>query len=110
MTDDAPMDDKYVVFKREALDELLLAFANNLTPTVGSALNNFVEAVVEDAVVIRRQDIFAPPALEAYANGIHVALQLSQPGDEAAGRLQKIADYFHSQASEAWMVSKKVPD
>lgn len=72
--------------------------------------------LVEDAVVIRRQDVFAPPALDAYANAIQCAIELlakdaSEPHTfETMGRLQIIADHFHDQAAKAWTEPRKIPD
>jgi hypothetical protein len=71
---------------------------------------------IDDAVVIRRQDLFAPPALDAYANAIQIANTIAShaPVDERAThtmtRLQGIADYFHSQAEAAWLTERKLPD
>lgn len=68
---------------------------------------------VEDAVVIRRQDIFAPPALDAYSNAMQTAIEVLTNGGAPSGRtenLQKIADYFHDQAAKAWTEQRKLPD
>jgi len=71
---------------------------------------------VEDAVVIRRQDVFAPPALDAYANAIQcvveaMSTQASEPRTfQLMGRLQYIADYFHEQAAKSWSEQRKLPD
>jgi hypothetical protein len=67
------------------------------------------EDVVYDAVVIRRQDVFAPPALDAYASSIRVAVDLMAPGP-TRDHLKEIADYFHEQAVLAWDTQRKVPD
>lgn len=88
-------DNKYIVFKREEF------------MAEGTA------AEVEDAVVIRRQDIFAPPALDAYANAIAVVIEMSK-GSSIDGHsiktLQDIADYFADQAAKAWTEQRKLPD
>ena len=65
---------------------------------------------VNDAVVIRRQDIFAPPALDAYANSIMVAMSLTDGSDARLRRLQEIADYFHEQADISWNSKRRIPD
>ena len=71
---------------------------------------------VDDAVVIRRQDVFAPPALDAYANAIQTSLEILR---HSAGvtyegvdveRLQEVADYFSDQAAKAWTEQRKLPD
>jgi len=69
--------------------------------------------LVEDAVVIRRQDIFAPPALDAYANAIQTCIEVLCNGTKPSGRtleLQAVADYFHDQAAKAWTEQRKLPD
>ena len=104
------MDKKYVVFKKEALDDLLVSFADKLSPPVGDALNTFVSKEVQDAVVIRRQDVFAPPALDMYANAIQIGVQVSNYDPEVKQRLTEIADYFHEQAALAWDMHRKIPD
>lgn len=70
---------------------------------------------VEDAVVIRRQDVFAPPALDAYANAMAVVIETLRSADVQyegvrVDRLQEIADYFADQAAKAWTESRKLPD
>jgi hypothetical protein len=92
-------DNKYIVFKRSEWGQV-----------AGPAQE------VEDAVVIRRQDVFAPPALDAYANAIQVVIETlqldaSEPRTfELMGRLQYIADYFHDQAAKSWSEQRKLPD
>lgn len=97
---------KYIVFKREEWKEFNPSHSS-LTP------KQFEEMFeIYDAVVIRRQDVFAPPALDAYANAIvTVATVLSQEGlTEQAAKLQLVADYFHEQATLAWETKRKMPD
>lgn len=96
------IDEKYVVFKRE---EFLEWTSNTTTPP----------PVLSDAVVIRTKDVFAAPALEMYANGILVAIHTARTSytelPSRIERLQAIADYFHSRATEAWERGDKVlPD
>ena len=105
-----PTDEKYIVFKREDFERYI--FPHGSPP--------YVDYEVRDAVVIRRQDVFAPPALDAYANLIRAAIDIFVdaggfvPGvDEeppAIARLSKIADYFHEQAMAAWDTHRKIPD
>lgn len=80
----APKDDKYVVFKMDG-------------------------TLVEDAVVIRRQDLFAPPALDSYANSISIAAMMLEPGEQRL-KMQDVADYFHAQAVASWETERKLPD
>lgn len=104
-----PRDDKYIVLRREDV------------VWIGGGTARFTtNHVLEDAVVIRRQDAFAPPALDAYANSITIALGIMRnstiddtPIDwdpDQHKRLQEIADYFHAQAVAAWETHRKIPD
>lgn len=112
-------DEKYIVIKRSDWDNILIREANpSLDGNVGRILNDVASAQVPDAVVIRRQDIFAPPALDSYANGITLALEVLSEADGGADiydaeipkRLREIADYFHEQAQASWNTVRKVPD
>lgn len=106
-------DDKYVVLKREGMEdmlkELILKLGEDATADVAFLFGKYQ---LLDAVVIRRQDVFAPPALDAYANSIVVALQLipetGEPGVKE--RLKEIADYFADQAEKSWHDVRKLPD
>lgn len=95
---------KYIVFRRAQFDEWM---AEVLEDYEGESTLYKME--LPDAVVIRQQDVFSPPALDAYANSIEVALSLAKP-DEITARLRAIADYFHQKASEAWHMHRKLPD
>lgn len=95
-------DDKYVVFKKAEFDEWYNRVLKDSVPGVPMAL--------DDAVVIRQQDVFAPPALDVYANGIEVALSLTATGGETTTRLRETADYFHTRAAESWHMKRKLPD
>lgn len=106
---------KYFVVKTRDFEDMLAQIAHaGLSPTIGGILNELAEKELDDAVVIRRQDQFAPPALDAYANSILVALSLvahnDQHAQERAKSLKEIADYFHHQASLAWDTARKLPD
>lgn len=95
-------DEKYVVFKREEF----LAWAETVTEIMpGGAL--------EDAVVIRTQDVFAAAGLEAYANNIRVyagaiagmipdlPAEKRGPAMVMVQRCTEIAGYFQDCAAEA---------
>jgi hypothetical protein len=96
-------DNKYVVFKREDWEkECKVTVFAHLTP-------------VDDAVVIRLQDQFAPPALDAYANNIQMVIEGllatgSPPSSILMADLQRAADYFHNAAQESWGIKRKMPD
>lgn len=92
------MDDKYVVCKRD-----------NLIAVTDGYVTFKEDDVLPDAVVIRRQDKFASPALFTYANMIAmVAVEIDDP-DRKKGLLA-IADYFHRQAELAGDEAFKLPD
>lgn len=66
---------------------------------------------IEDAVVIRTQDVFAGPAFHTYAASIGlVARMLAFTHPEKAQQQQDIADYFHARAEEADEGLRKLPD
>ena len=95
-------DDKYVTFNRR---ELKRAFERK-----GLPFPNFLKMLeINDAVVIRRQDKFASPALATYASMISmVATNHSDP--DVAKELLAIADYFEGQAQLAAAEGYKLPD
>jgi hypothetical protein len=106
-----PKDEKYVVFKREEWN----AFLGECTDALPAGHGVIDPDAIEDAVVIRRQDVFAPPALDAYANAILIAVEaLKKAGDlellQRADTLVTIADYFHQQATAAWLSHREFPD
>jgi hypothetical protein len=82
-------DDKYVVFKRELIDQLKLS-------------DYIMSQVLPDAVVIRTKDPLAGPALHAYAAGAELARRLNpNMSQDDQGKLRYVADYFHARAVEA---------
>lgn len=99
------IDKKYVVFKRLDFEEWYAELPEADYPPF-----------IEDAVVIRRQDVFAPPALDAYGNAILCVVEAMKTDErpeivDTVDRLQGIADYFHSQANLAWQIrDRKLPD
>ncbi|PYS90464.1 MAG: hypothetical protein DMF62_04695 [Acidobacteria bacterium] len=97
------VDEKYIVFNREEFDFWHLKYLSDID----------ICEPVRDAVVIRKQDVFAPPALDAYANAILVVVEAlkvtgSEPG--LVPRLLKISDYFRLQAEDAYDMQRKLPD
>ena len=74
------------------------------------------EQVIEDATVIRGQDMFSVPALLAYANTASVtagtieAVATDPDQVKKAKRIRKIADYFFERADEAMASTQKLPD
>jgi hypothetical protein len=125
-------DNKYMVFKRsefyEMMGRLALPPYNGQTSTgrkeragahwdcapIAANIQEVAERTcVPDAVVIRRQDVFAPPALDAYANAIATAVEVmkvSMGFEDQAALLMGVADYFSDQAAKAWQERRKLPD
>lgn len=91
-------DDKYVTFKRD--DVIRVAEGYVTFP---------IKAELPDAVVIRRQDFFASPALAGYAASIAIAIRLTMD-PEVCARLQDVADYFQRQSELAADEGFKLPD
>ena len=103
MTD--PIDpDKYITFKREDFMKFIEPRAMNFA-TAEVIFEELQKHALPDAVVIRRQDLFAGPALHAYAASIGIAARVGNLPD-----LIWVADYFHEQAVLADEEGWKVPD
>lgn len=109
-------NDKYVVFKREDWQAIKASLDRSVG---GGPYEQGQIAPLDDAVVIRRQDIFAGPGLFAYANAIQTAIDLLKteqndatwfhPSDER--RLEELRDFFWEQAMMASHEEvKKIPD
>jgi len=96
-------NEKYIVLRKDKLPEGYLAvLSGNDSDTINIVVS---DAIVQDAVVIRRQDLFAAPCLATYANMIAlVARRVEDP------ELLAIADYFEGQAQLASEEGHKYPD
>ena len=91
-------DDKYMVMKVED-------FYAHWGRASSVDVNKYA---IRDAVVIRRQDLFASPCLATYASMISlVAKNHSDP--EVSKELLAIADYFEDQAQLAAEEGWKLP-
>lgn len=115
---------KYVVFKRNEFFEMmgylalppwtnadgsLVGVDMDAAPLGEQILREVTQTELADAVVIRRQDLFASPCLATYASMI--SLVASNISDKAqAKELQRIADYFEDQANLAAAEGYKLPD
>ena len=98
-------DEKYVTFKREDI----YTFLRTVPAHQQMIFDGLGERELPDAVVIRRQDLFAAPALDTYASMIAmVAGNISDP--DQSKELLAIADYFADQARLAHEEGKKLPD
>lgn len=106
------MNDKYVVFKREEWEESMGTYASQQRSR-GYPVP--LPDEIDDAVVMRRQDVFAAPLFRIYANSIAasmvVAAKLVAPGLHLKSEgLSKIAAYFQRQAELSEEEDRKVPD
>lgn len=90
-------DEKYATFKR----------ANAISVTDGYVTFK-VEDVVPDAVVIRRQDVFASPCLQTYASMIGM-VGMHHPDMDVRRELIAIADYFQRQGELAGDEARGLP-
>ena len=108
---------KYAVFKisdYEQLTDVATLQRRGISPT--QAFRLLHGTLIDDAIVIRRQDVFAAPALYSYANSIIVAVKAIKAdaggyNEPLVERLLKIADYFMSEADKAAHENKgKLPD
>lgn len=96
-------DEKYIVFPRSQFNE----WTRVLTSGFGSL--GEIPSSVDDAVVIRRQDFFASPALAGYAASIAIAARLTED-EETRKTLLGVADYFQQQSELAAAEGYKLPD
>lgn len=93
---------KYIVLKRA-----------DLSPRV---LDRVEIDALEDAVVIRKRDIFAEAGLNAYASSVQTVIEILRTnefivGDDTIEHLQDIADYFHGEAAESRQLNNRhIPD
>lgn len=81
-------DEKYIVFKRSEWDSTESCDLAGLTP-------------VEDAVVIRTQDVFAAGGLSAYGHSIRSFTSRMKPDEPGRVELDYVANYFFDCAQEA---------
>jgi hypothetical protein len=95
---DMPTDDKYATFK----------LADQIQVTDGYITFKVMDAL-KDAVVIRRQDLFASPCLDVYARTIAI-VAARESDKEVKAELLGIADYFQRQAELAAEEGWKLPD
>jgi hypothetical protein len=119
---DTVTNDKYVVFKREELFEMMGQFlplgAADCAPIAAKMIESVDQARIRDAVVIRRQDRFAANAFETYADQIlsmvemassYTGLGFSVDSETLAG-LSALADFFKDQAELSRRTQRKLPD
>lgn len=105
-------NEKYVVFKRDEWEE---AMNDHLQKEKSRGYPVPIPEEVEDAVVMRRQDIFAAPAFRLYAatiaSSLVVAAKIVAPGMVISNtKLEDTAKYFDEQAELSEQEERKVPD
>lgn len=104
-----PNDDKYITFKT---DDFMMWVAHGVADDEEKfklAFNDAIMLSLDDAVIIRRQDYFAAPALAMYAATIATTIRLIEDPDRRA-QLVAIADYFTRQSELAGDEGWKYPD
>lgn len=105
-------DPKYITFKFENFKFFVENYVSeSISPEAIEAA--IMKMQVEDAVVIRKQDVFASAALYTYANSIEVAAKVLRESDPGtSSQLQRIADHFAHEAQDASIHSwdLKLPD
>jgi hypothetical protein len=90
-------DGKYITFKTADWEEFTGAIG--IRGFFKEQKHSIERFAVDDAVVIRRKDVFAASALHTYANSIAItARTIGELAPSTRDRLQGIADYFHEQA------------
>lgn len=106
------LDTKFICFKRQEFYEWLanLTTRNLAAESSPGLLEESYKLALEDAVVIRRQDVFASPALATYANCIALTARLMTNDRIRQAELLEIADYFQRQSEMAGDEAYKLPD
>ena len=118
-------DEKYITFKRSDFymmmgflglppwrDQVtgdLVGTTMDCAPLAQSIIDEAERTCLKDAVVIRRQDYIAAPALNSYAHLIGLAATMNDDPSKAEN-LRAVADYFHQQAELAAVEGWKWPD
>ena len=119
----APKDEKYIVYKREEFRDWCRQVREGSMKALRGELmegeiQNYTDVMtlaLDDAVVMRRQDAFSPPAFDAYSNGIQIVVEILQAdeGGSNTGVLRSLEEkalYFREQADAAWETKSKMPD
>ena len=100
--------DKYVVIKRDDIPSALY-----------ERMKEYPDMEIEDAVVIRKQDVFAEAGLRAYASGILTTVEIVQnlPSSSVIidlnGSIEhmiELADFFNGEADDSRGYIHKIPD
>lgn len=106
-------NDKYVVFRKSEFDRMMQALH---LEAPASVVNHIRGQALDDAIVIRKKDTFAPTALYAYATGVLSAIEIMEnthsviPDPGTLDHLRDLADFFASQADDARQLHGRIPD
>lgn len=100
--------DKYTVLKTSDLDEIVGDY--HARREEGTLKKAIAAKRKNGATVILPEDLFAAPALSAYAASISVAMNLLPLNHPERARLCELSDYFDGQAAEAVDKAYKIPD
>jgi len=113
-------NDKYVVMKAEEFEQWQTKsnfwWGHVTRPRLPGDVDEppGLPEVLDDAIVIRKQDVFASSALFAYAHNIQTALEILEGGSigkDSMDHLEELRDFFFEQATEAQeLKGVKVPD
>lgn len=90
-------DQKYVVFKRTDWENFKADTEFNYHPQATSGEPD----PIEDAVVIRTRDVYAGPALHAYAHAAITTLEFLPADNPIREDIKKVIEYFIEKASDA---------
>lgn len=102
---DRLFDEKYLVFKREEYEAW--AKKEGLETTFAYPLPE----PLDDAVVLRHQDLLCAPMLGLYRDMLTMILKIDEMGDAfSPENLQKVADWMDENAAEAADTGWKLPD
>lgn len=97
---------KYVVFKRDEFDLWAAGYLEYLEETGdGEALPR----QLQDCVVIRHDDVFAPTAFYSYAGVVQGTIEVLNATADTSNveKLREIADFFTAQAERAELTPNK---
>jgi hypothetical protein len=98
---------KYVTFNRAELYQVLGEFGAD--PTLQA---NVQLCELADAVVLRKQDLFASAGLYAYSHTLSTVIEVTKTMQADEGiieQLEELRDYFAQQADQAYAISNHVP-
>lgn len=101
--------DKYVVFHRDTFHGIIQQACSKLNSL--QLAMDLTDVQLDDAVVIRKRDVFAAPALYAYAATIQSVIEVQEASQKVdTDHLRELVDFFAGEADQARRIQGKVPD